>query len=328
MRDIAAGLKEWIAEDARFALCVVLETWGSSPRPVGSVMAVRDSGAFLGSVSGGCVESEVVQEAIRCLRAGGPKELIYEGIEPGQLWKAGLTCGGRVRIQVGPFCASPTQRSLLVELLDDRLPFHLTLNDAEGSWEWTVEQRIEGDSSEEGRAALGEPRVGVLTSVVRIEYPAPERMIIVGGGQIAKHLIAMARELGFETLLIDPRSAFAEPSTYPTAPDHASTRPPYEALCELRLTPNDFAVVLAHDPKIDDPALAALLPSKARYVGALGSHKTQEERRERLRSLGLAESEIGRIHGPVGLDIGARSPAEIALSILAEIVSIRRKASP
>ncbi|MBV6490606.1 MAG: putative xanthine dehydrogenase subunit A [Fimbriimonadaceae bacterium] len=324
MRDLGAGLQEWSAEGAKFALCVVVETWGSSPRPIGSAMAVRESGAFLGSVSGGCVESEVVHEAVQCLTKGHSRELVYEGFEPGQLWKAGLTCGGRVRIQVAPFSSSPDQRSLLSRALAERLPFQLVLCGEAGAAEWTVES----DSDDEGSAGLGEPSVTVQSSGIRIRYPAPERLIIVGGGQIARHLIPMAREVGFEVLLVDPRSRFAEPSTSPRAPDHTSTRPPHEALCELCLTANDFAVVLAHDPKIDDPALEALLPSKVRYVGALGSRKTQDERRERLRSLGLTESEIGRIYGPVGLDIGAKSPAEIALSILAEIVSVRRKASP
>lgn len=324
MRDLGAGLQEWTAEGAKFALCVVVETWGSSPRPIGSAMAVRESGAFLGSVSGGCVESEVVQEAVLCLKKGQSRVLVYEGIEPGQLWKAGLTCGGRVRIQVAPFSALPDQRTLLSLVLSDKLPFQLVLSGEAGAAEWTAEI----DSNDEGSSPLAEPSVALQGSGVRIQYPAPERLIIVGGGQIARHLIPMAREVGFETVLIDPRSAFAASSTYSSAPNYASTKPPREALRDLILTAGDFAVVLAHDPKIDDPALEALLPSKARYVGALGSRKSQDERQERLRSRGLEEGEIARIHGPVGLDIGAKSPAEIALSILAEIVSVRRKASP
>lgn len=340
MRELVPELEEWLAQGRRFALATVTAAWGSSPRPVGSTMAIRDDGLCIGSVSGGCVETAVREAALEVLGGANPRLMEFTSGEG--VWEVGLSCGGRIHvwIELGwPFrqderdrviCAAlikllqDGQRTLFVCSLDPENPM-LALyvpggtcitnsSDLEPQIVETALQRYNGGQS-------GEVEIGGVPCFVRL-FPSPERLIIVGAVHIAEPLVTFASVLGFETVVIDPR----ESPVTGLNPDLFIRKWPAEALMDLNLNANDLCVTLTHDPKIDDPALVAFLSSPARYVGALGSRKSHAERLERLAASGFSESDLSRIHGPIGLDIGARTAPEIALSIVAEIVKVRRMA--
>lgn len=281
--------------DQPIAIAIVVETWGSSPRPAGSMMAVTASGQVAGSVSGGCVEGAVIETAHEVLRTGVARELEFSELKPEDVWAVGLSCGGRIQVLVVP-ADDPAMREAR-DRAARREPFGL---------------RIEGT------------RVDVTAEPASLNYPAPERLVVVGGVHIAIPLVAFAKELGFETILIEPRTSFADPARFPVPPDRIEAGWPGVVLEGLGVDASTYAVLLTHDPKIDDQALRLLLRSPAAYIGCLGSRTTQAQRRERLRAEGFTEEEVARIRGPVGLSIGAKTPAEIAISIVAEIVQIRR----
>lgn len=280
------------------AIAIVVETWGSSPRPVGSMMAVTPDGRIAGSVSGGCVEGAVIDTALRVIGSGQPEELEFKELSPEDVWAVGLSCGGRIKVLV--ILASDPAMAGAREFASSRRPFSLAIN---------------------GLAVTLHP--GVDSN--GLFYPAPERLIVVGGVHIAVPLLAFARELGFETILIEPRASFADAARFPVPPDQVFAAWPGDVLgTAVEVDASTYAVLLTHDPKIDDQALQFLLRSEAAYVGCLGSRTTQAQRRERLTAEGYLAEEVGRIRGPVGLAIGAKTPAEIALSIVAEIVQLRR----
>lgn len=284
-------------EDQRIAIAIVVETWGSSPRPIGSMMAVTSDGRIAGSVSGGCVEGAVIETALRVIQSGQAEELEFKELSPEDVWAVGLSCGGRIKVLVVP--GDHPSMIEARERASARQPFSLQIQE-------TVVSVSENPTS-------------------GLSYPAPERLLIIGGVHIAVPLLSMARELGFETILIEPRSSFADAARFPVPPDRVFAAWPSSVLGhELQVDASTYAVLLTHDPKIDDQALKFLLKSDAAYIGCLGSRTTQAQRRARLAEEGFTEAEIARIHGPVGLAIGAKTPAEIALSIMAEIVQTRR----
>ncbi|HEY0866864.1 MAG TPA: XdhC family protein [Fimbriimonas sp.] len=305
MRDVLQSLERWSAEGRRFALATVIDTWGSSPRPTGSVMAVRDDGLVCGSVSGGCVEGAVIQEAMAALKDGRPRRLKFGAADAQTLWEVGLACGGGIEVFVEP---DP-----------DRQKPHL--------WQEIVAQiRNNERCAVTIDLATGERLNGIEPAPDRFvqEFPPRERLLIFGASHIAVPLVGLAKTLGFESVLADPRSQLLVLERFPVPPDRTLPMWPDEALRQVDLTPDTFAVVLSHDPKIDDAALAILLRSPVAYIGALGSRTTQAKRRQDLAALGFTEEELDRIHGPVGLEIGAATPEEIALSIAAQIVQVRR----
>jgi xanthine dehydrogenase accessory factor len=321
-------LERWLEGGHRFALATVTQTWGSSPRPVGAVMGVREDGVAVGSVSGGCVEGAVMQAALDCLRSGKPRMLDFGALSDESVWEVGLSCGGRIQVWVDP---DPMRRPVwqsIVSQINSKISAAL-ITRFEPFEQWTSPEEV-------GSTAL----VSLIESAIQrgqsteIEaeedryfvqvFPLRERLIIVGAVHIAIPLIRFAKELGFETMVIDPRPQLATTDRFPTAPDMIVAEWPERALAGLELTNECYCVVLTHDPKIDDVALAVFLRSPAAYIGALGSRVTQEKRRRELVSQGFAVNDLARIHGPVGLNIGARSPEEIALSIMAEIVQVRR----
>jgi xanthine dehydrogenase accessory factor len=258
-------------------------------------------------------------------------------------WSAGLSCGGRVRVVVEPWSqiAGSFEAGLLERTLASGRPFALVTALEESA----SEHRLffpEQDQQDAGAAALPEDIIrrafearatGEFASddrqfFVHVFAPKP-RLVIVGGSDIAVSLVALAGTLGFETIVVDPRGVFVRPERFSSPPDRMIEAWPQEALPQLPLDADTFAVLLTHDPKIDDPALHILLDRPVPYIGALGGTRTQEKRRERLTGAGFDARQIGRIHGPVGLDIDAATPAEIALSILAEIIAVRNgKAAP
>ncbi|MBI5706379.1 MAG: XdhC family protein [Armatimonadetes bacterium] len=335
MTDFLRSLDTWSNAGQRSALATVVETWGSSPRPVGSMMAVREDGLVLGSVSGGCVEGSVIEEAQRVIEGGPAKFLEYAGMEPDEVWRVGLTCGGRVRVLLapGPSGADAEVWARALVLSESREPYAwvTALSDGECS-----HGLVHSDGTQIGAVSPGwvdqasealRAKMNLALEDGFIHYRArPDRLILAGAVHISLALIPFAKQLGFETVVMDPRGALATDERFPVSPDQCLVVWPHEALGELALDEDTYAVLLSHDPKIDDPALHVLLRSPVRYIGALGSKKTHAERVVRLSEAGFTAEEIERIHAPIGLSIGAKTPDEIALSIAAELVSARRSA--
>lgn len=323
---------DWSDAGMGVALATVTSTWGSALRPTGSQMAVNDQGAFAGSVSGGCIEAAVVQEALGAIRDGRPRRLAF-GVTNERAWELGMACGGQIEVYAERV-ADRMGRDVLHELRGDvraRRPAVLS------TWLSTGEARIlhpvdpaEGDDP----ALLALARDAVLRDLsctvdtpegavfLRV-YNPPVRLVLVGAVHIAQALAPMATLAGLDVFVVDPRRAFATAERFPGVKVEGGW--PAETLARIGLDRRTAVVTLSHDPKIDDPALIVALRSEAFHVGALGSRKTQAARRERMRGEGFSEADVARIHGPVGLDIGAASPGEIAVSILAEVVARRRR---
>ncbi|TRD23504.1 XdhC family protein [Palleronia caenipelagi] len=309
---------DWHDAGRGAALATVVETWGSAPRPTGSQMAISGDGEIAGSVSGGCVEGAVLLEAQDAIQEGGARLLEF-GVSDDDAFAVGLACGGRILVLVEPVADGDLAPGLLAELVSARqarraVAYEVTLDD--------FSRRIVAPPAHGERFRAD--RSGVLEdgrSFVAIHNP-PLRMAVIGGVHIAQTLIPMAGSLGFDVTLIDPRDSFASEVRFPGVTIRHDW--PDEALADHGLDPRTAVITLTHDPKIDDPALIAALRSEVFYIGSLGSTRTHGKRLERMRQEGIAETQLSRIHGPIGLDIGARSPAEIAVSIVAEVVQVLR----
>ncbi len=318
----AAG---WLDGARKVAFATVTRTWGSAPRPEGSQMAIRDDGAFSGSVSGGCVEGAVIGEAQNALRDGRPRNLKF-GVTNEDAWAVGLACGGTIEIHVAPVLAAP-QQALLRELKQARDSHRAVVLATDlASGESVLRYPGETPADDLGQAAKLQARKdqsGTVESGGRnwflTVFNPPLDLAIIGAVHIAQPLARMAALAGYDVRVIDPRSAFATEERFPgIALSHAW---PDEALGAKPPGPRSAIVALTHDPKLDDPGLSAALRSEAFYIGALGSRTTHAKRLERLGANGFSEAELQRIRGPIGLDIGARSPAEIAIAILAQITA-------
>ena len=329
--DIAPGaVLAWLDDGRECALATVIGTWGSSPRPVGSQMLVDRDGNFEGSVSGGCVEGAVVTAAREALSAGAGRVLEF-GVSDNDAWEVGLACGGTIRIFVAPCPERPVLRDLaqayaqkqpavLVTSLADnsqRLAID-TLEPFTGELRDACEQALRMDKSR--YVENGDERLFIKV------YSLPLRLLIVGAVHIAKTLISIAAAAGYDVVLIDPRRAFASSERFPDA--EVTHEWPQVALPRLQPDRRTAVVTLSHDSKIDEPALQHALASDAFYVGALGSRRTHAARCQRLRDNGISEDDIARIHAPVGLDIGAATPVEIAVAIIAEITASLRAKTP
>ncbi|MDH3472737.1 MAG: XdhC family protein [Rhodospirillales bacterium] len=336
--DVLGQAARWRDERRRVALATVVATWGSSPRPVGSQLAVDDRNNMLGSVSGGCIEGAVAQEAATVMRTGEPQLLEY-GVSDEQAWELGLACGGTVKVFVERLGGAPGMRRALLDRLLQRLaqkrPVALVTDLATGRQSLIGDDRPEGELELDGErlaaaaGAMAADRSGVLPGedglFVQVFNPPP-RMIVIGAVHIAQALVPMAELAGYEVVVVDPRGAWATEERFPGVT--VTKDWPDEALARLDLDRRTAVVALTHDPKLDDPALTVALGSEAFYVGALGSRRTHARRLERLREGGLSEADLARIHGPIGLALGARSPAEIAVSILAQVTQVLHGAPP
>ena len=308
---------EWHRAGKGAVLATVVETWGSAPRPVGANLAISGEGELAGSVSGGCVEGAVVAEAFDLLESGGSKLLTY-GVSDDEAFGVGLACGGTIRIMLRPVGAGMTEDHLaeVVAAMEARRPVAYVVEteswDARLAGPADFPERFRADRSgfeEDGRTFVG------------VQNP-PLRMAVVGAVHIAQHLVPMARMAGYDLFVVDPREAFASEARFPdTTLSHDW---PDEALEGWGLDARTAVVTLTHDPKIDDPAIRAALGSECFYLGCLGSTRTHGKRVERLKEAGLSEADIARIHAPVGLDIGAKSPAEIAVSVIAQVTAVLR----
>lgn len=312
---------DWHRSGRGAAIATVVETWGSAPRQAGSQLAISGEGELVGSVSGGCVEGAVVAEALEALEDGTPRILTF-GVSDEDAFAVGLACGGTIRVLVEPVgTGAGIPEALLAELVDARAARRpvAVVTDIEG---WS--RRLAGPEEAPLAEMFRRDRSGMLDArrFVAVHNP-PLRLAVIGAGHIAQPLVQMARLAGFDPFLIDPRESFASAARFPG--EKISHDWPDEALAAFAPDARTAVVALSHDPKIDDPALKVALRSDAFYVGALGSTRTHDKRVARLRAAGFADDEIARIHAPVGLDIGAVTPAEIAVATLAEITRALRR---
>lgn len=307
----------WHRDGRGAALATVVQTWGSAPRPVGSQLAISGEAELAGSVSGGCVEGAVVAEALDALDDGQPRLLEY-GVTDEDAFAVGLACGGTIRILVEPVGKALPEAMLadLVAARAARRPVAYRVD----TQDWTRSLAPQGTEVERFRAdRSGFDADGRVFTAI---HNPPLRMAVIGAVHIAQPLVVMARLAGFDPFLIDPRAAFASQARFPG--EEISHDWPDEALTAYGIDARTAIVTLTHDPKIDDPAILTALQSDCFYLGCLGSTRTHAKRVARLQKAGIGAAQIARIHAPVGLDIGAKSPAEIAVSIMAQITQVLR----
>lgn len=323
---------DWRAEEKTVALATVISTWGSAPCPVGSQLVVDDRGNFEGSVSGGCIESAVICEAEFTIKNNYPQLLSF-GISSEQAWENGLACGGTIEVWLEPIALYHDLWEKVRSVRDmggtcclltnlETGEKNIFLSEAlkhnrfrSSSRQDEISDSLKLDSSKS--FVDGENRF-FLQSII-----PKSQLVIVGAVHIAQSLSVLAGVIGYEVVIIDPRAAFATKERFPDA--ELKLAWPEEALETMVLHSNTALVALSHTPRIDDTALKYALTSQAFYIGALGSRKTQTHRKERLLQADFTLQQIERIHGPVGLSIGSGSPAEIALSIMAEITQVKRR---
>ena len=314
--DIPETALAWHRAGKGAALATVVQTWGSAPRRVGSQLAISGAGEIAGSVSGGCVEGAVVAEALDAIEDGTPVMLEY-GVSDGDAFAVGLACGGTIRVLVEPIGPVMPVEMLehLVQARAARQPVaYVTGMNATRKLVYDgFSERFRMDRS--GFEDDGE-------TFVNIHNP-PLRLIVVGAVHIAQALVPMARIAGYDPLLIDPRESFGSAERFPG--ETILHDWPDEGVQAYGLDSRTALVLLTHDPKLDDPALEQALASDVFYIGALGSTRTHAKRVERFRDKGYSDDQIGLIHGPIGLDIGAAGPSEIAISILAEMTRVLRQ---
>ncbi|HEY4346164.1 MAG TPA: XdhC/CoxI family protein [Gaiellaceae bacterium] len=302
MDDIFDQLDEATAAGETVVLATVIDTIRSAPRQPGAKMVVRQNGRFTGSVSGGCVEADVVERAKQVF-AGEDARRVHYGVTDGEAWEVGLSCGGEIDVWVEQ--ADPALWSDVKALLDED-GYGTLYTDTN-----TGEKRLERGVLE----STGLREDGVFAEVVE----GPLRVVIFGAAEAAEHLCAYGRQLGWRTTVVDARPALATPERVPSA-DEVIKAWPDEVVD--RIDERTIVVTLSHEERLDVPAIAAALQRNARYVGAIGAKRTQERRRAALTEQGFSEADLDRIHGPAGLDLGGRSPAQVALAIAAEIVSV------
>lgn len=340
MFDILDTLNEWIGQQRHIALATVVQTWGSSPRKAGAKMGISVDMAMTGSVSGGCVEAAVVEEALASLQDGRPR-LLHFSVSDDKAWNVGLACGGSMSVFVEPLDSGWWARA--ADITRQNQPA-VSITIVEG--ELAGEKMLLSDETllycTPRLAALADEQKSVLLSYAKEalvghecsqktvsgwrvlfepHLPRP-RLIIIGGAHVAMALQSIAHTVGFQVVIVDPRKAFATPERFPDVEAIVHSYPD-RALPALSLDAESYVVVLTHDPKIDDPALLAALASPASYVGVMSSRRTHTDRIQRLQKAGLSAEQIARIRAPVGLDIGARTPEEIAVCIMAEIIAVR-----
>jgi xanthine dehydrogenase accessory factor len=327
--DILRKAQEWKEAGRDVALATVVETWGSAPRPVGSHLVIDSEGNFLGSVSGGCVEGDVITEALDMIAMGG-RNMLEFGVDDETAWRAGLSCGGRIRIYVQSIDAN---RAVLLAAFNAeramRRPCILVTDIASGKQRLVYAAGVDSDPIADilkERLRLGKSGIvewGSEELFLRVETP-PVRLVVIGAVHVSQMLAPIASVAGFDMIIIDPRNAFATPERFPGVQLVAEW--PEVALTSLHLDHHTAMVLLTHDPRIDDQGLTQALRADCFYIGALGSRKTHAKRLERMHAEGFSDAVLKRIHAPIGLDIGAVSPAEIAISIAGEIIAeLRRK---
>jgi xanthine dehydrogenase accessory factor len=297
--------RDWHRAGHAVWLVTVIETWGSAPRPPGALLAMRDDGLVVGSVSGGCVEDDLIDRVRHGERVGKPSLVTY-GVTKEEAARFGLPCGGNLRLVQEPLAS----HAWIDEVLERTARHEL------------VARTLDLDSGAVGVEPASRGEAFVFDGrKLRALFGPRWRMLIIGAGQLSRVLAQMALALDFEVICCDPREEYH--LTWDVPGTGFSKKMPDDLVVELQLDPHCAVVAVTHDPKLDDMALLEALKSPAFYVGALGSRGNTAKRKERLAQFDLAANEIARLHGPIGLDIGAKTPAEIAVSILAEVVAVR-----
>lgn len=337
MRDLLTDYERLAAAGRPFGRAVVTSVWGSAPRPEGSSMLADAEGTMAGSVSGGCVESATASEIGAAIGRGTPK-LVTFGVTNERAWEVGLACGGTIKVFVEP----AIRPEVLAAARGPGGEVVATIVEGPGTGRSAriyEDGRMDGDLGgglsspalrDAALAALAREAAATITmesgagpaSVFLEVFPRAPRLVIFGGVHIAVALVPLARTLGYRAIVADGRPAFLTRERFPEA-DELILAWPEEAFERVGLDSSCYVCILSHDPKFDEPALELALRSPARYIGAIGSRKTQASRRERLRKAGFHDAEIARVHGPIGLDLGGRQPAETALAILAEMTAVR-----
>jgi xanthine dehydrogenase accessory factor len=342
MYDVLTEIIHWLSFDQPVALATVINTWGSAPRGVGAKMALTSDGKIAGSVSGGCVEGAVFDAGVRALKTG-ESELLHFGVSDETAFSVGLACGGNIDVFVKQL--DPTFFRLVQAEIAAGNPLALvTIIHGPAGYPGRellyvspeiMHGRLGSELDEPGRqyaqAGLESGQSGIFQAktasgedirfFVDVVNPPPQ-LVMVGGVHIAIALASLAKTLGYRTVVIDPRRAFGNQERFPYV-DRLIQSWPQEAFAQVTLTRSTAVAMLTHDPKIDDPALKIVLDSPAFYIGALGSRKTNEKRRQRLLEEGISEAKLALLHAPIGLELGGRMPEEIALAIMAEIVAVR-----
>ena len=303
---VLKSASDWVKAGRRVVMATVVKTWGSAPRPIGALTAIRDDGMVVGSVSGGCIEDDMIDQ----VRAGKlvqdrPATTRY-GVSAEEAKRFGLPCGGTLELVLEPL----TKESGLDELLG-RVERHEL-----------VMRRLDMKS---GKVTIGPARSTDLlafdgATLTTVHGPR-WRLLIIGAGQLSTFLAQMAQGLDYQVTVCDPREEYSEGWSVPGVELRRGM--PDEVVTEMNLDGHSAVVTLTHDPKLDDMALLEALKSPAFYVGAIGSKKNNDARRTRLAEFDLSQAEIARLHGPVGLKLGAKTPPEIAIAILAELTAIR-----
>lgn len=312
---------DWHRQGRGAVLATVIETWGSAPRQAGSQLAISGGGEIMGSVSGGCVEGAVVVEAQEALADGKPRLLTF-GVADETAFEVGLACGGTIRILVEPVGTAAGMPVAMLEAIVERRAKRQPVAYGVMPDAWARRIILPDDAALQGRFRADRSGVAEDGEFIAIFNP-PLRMLVVGAVHIAQALLPMARLAGYDPVLIDPREAFGSSGRFPG--ETIVHDWPDEALQAQGLDARTAVVTLTHDSKLDDPAIMSALASDVFYLGCLGSTRTHAKRLDRLREAGVSEGALARIHAPVGLDIGAKTPAEIAVSVLAQITQALRK---
>jgi len=306
MREVLEELNAWSHDGEEIAIAMVVETWGSSPRPLGSKMVVTRSGKMAGSVSNGCIEGAVFEEAQKVLKSGTPKIAAF-GVADDVAFEVGLACGGHIEVFIQPFGRAQQQ---LLAMLNRNEPATLQTNLVSGDAE-VIEGTPPGtELAKRDGDVFVEP------------FRRPAHLVIIGAIHIAIPLHRLAKLMGYRVTVVDARAKFATHERFPEA-DELIVAWPDEAMTKIAVDNSTYVVVLTHDPKFDLPALRSVLKKNPGYIGAIGSRKTNQNRFDALRKEGFTEEELSRVHGPIGLDLGSRGAEETALGILAEITAVR-----
>ncbi|MDZ4864138.1 MAG: XdhC/CoxI family protein [Gemmatimonadota bacterium] len=342
MRDLLDDYAALAATGQPIGRAVVTSVWGSAPRPEGACMLATPGGRLAGSVSGGCVEGVLATEIAEAIGRGTPR-LVTFGVSDERAWEVGLSCGGTIKVFV-----EPSVRPEILAVAQGEGGMVVATVIQSGSSEVSVGDSAvihEAGASDRGSRWLDDAvHTAALTALAResctsVEaaangapftvflevFPRRPTVVIFGAVQIAAALVTFAKALGYRTVVADGRAAFLTRERFPDA-DELILAWPAEAFDRIGLGPATYVCLLSHDPKFDDPAMELALRSPARYIGAIGSKKTQAARRERLRALGFSDTDLARLHGPIGLPLGGRAPAETALAIIAEMTQVRYRA--
>ncbi len=339
MRDLLDDYAALAATGQPVGRAVVTSVWGSAPRPEGACMLATAGGRLAGSVSGGCVEGAVATEIAEAIERGTPK-LVTFGVSDERAWEVGLSCGGTIKVFVEPavrpeiLAVAAGEGGMIVATVIQSSSSEVSVGDSavirEGGESERGSRWLDDRLRDSALAALGREAStsaeaaanGAPFTVFLEVFPRRPTVVIFGAVQIAAALVTFAKALGYRTVVADGRAAFLTRERFPDA-DELILAWPAEAFDRIGLGPATYVCLLSHDPKFDDPAMELALRSPARYIGAIGSKKTQAARRERLRALGFSDTDLARLHGPIGLPLGGRAPTETALAIIAEMTQVR-----